>query len=661
MSTIYCPKCGSTNVSPRTNPSQKSSIFKKIAKSLFGEEFVEFVTDVTSAALALVTEPYQCNNCGHTWQLIHEMQNTIDRIETQANSNTYVSHIDDLELDGREMCPVCGTRFHLTSEDTCPACGYKWSSIDQKHWTIISELENISPEDTPIEKILIKIEQIIEYFKDDGLTFDSLNYHLLYAYYLKSVMYSVQHINYVLEGNFKDADIYRREAKSNIAYFLMHLDNPTIRGKLLLKKMIDSIYHLTNPFDKIEQRLLLAESDIESYRWLLNEIQNIKRYNNELSEYRSLELTFTQSVDPSNRSIIFIGDRLDDLLGYTNPNNVIDYIFFFPSIPADIQFPLGGPKLNTLYVVNPVKPNEYVPYDNHEYILFKDKIRELKRLLRYLGATEITFTSMRGASYDEIEKSSWNATAEGKFNLHKPNGKAVSNKKHEQKSSSGLSVDHLEKLNPFSYPSFPNDLYWYESDPEWKDIVEARLHHNQLHFEQSISTNQVSSLDKQSQLDVNAAYENLLLSINANFHRERELHMKKTEETMWRITAEFKPLSEFENSDKAVTKSQQNLSSNEQKYLHLVKKVSAGGMISELNRKMLEQIRIKLNISEERAKDLEASLIPQLSEEEKVYLEAVRQYLADGTIGESERVLLQTLRELNNISEERASELEAMA
>ena len=162
-------------------------------------------------------------------------------------------------------------------------------------------------------------------------------------------------------------------------------------------------------------------------------------------------------------------------------------------------------------------------------------------------------------------------------------------------------------------------------------------------------------------MNVNAAYEGLICKINANYHREREFHVKTTEETMWRITAEFKPLSEFESNDKAATKSQQNLSSNEQKYLDLVKKVSAGGMISELNRKMLEQIRIKLNISEEKAKDLEASLIPQLSEDEKKYIEAVREYLAEGTIGENERVLLQTLRELNNISEERASELEAMA
>jgi hypothetical protein len=152
-----------------------------------------------------------------------------------------------------------------------------------------------------------------------------------------------------------------------------------------------------------------------------------------------------------------------------------------------------------------------------------------------------------------------------------------------------------------------------------------------------------------------------MFSINANFHREREFHVKTTEETMWRITAEFKPLNEFENNVNDTSSKANTISPNEQKYLDLVQKSCANGEISDLNRKMLERIRIKLGISEERASDLETSLIPQLSEEEMEYLDVVREYLAGGTIGENEREMLKTLCELNNISEERAKELEAMA
>ncbi len=662
MSTIHCPKCDSTNVCPRTAPQQKNSLFKRFAEGLFGEEFVEAVTDVTSSVISSVldldTGPYQCNNCGHTWLLLdHESQNIKDRLEALGDS--YVSENEDLKLDAGEMCPECGTRFHLDSEDSCPSCGHKWSSTDQNHWTTMLELDNAIPEITPAEK-LKKIEHIIEFFEKDGLTLDSLNFHLFYAYYLKSVMYSTQHNERVLEGNYKDADIYRRKAKSNIVPFLKYLDSPTIKGKKVLKNMIDIIYNLSNPFDKIKQRLISAESDIETYRQLVRETQNIKRYNNELSEYKSLDLTFIQTVNPSDRSIIFIGDQLlDDLLGCTNPNNIIDYIFLFPSIPADIQFYLGKPKLNTLYIVNPVKPNEYIPYEKYEYILFMDKIRELKRLLRYLGATEITFTSMRGASFEEFQMSSWNASAEGSFKIPNADGEVTSNKQFEKKSSRGQTVDHIEKLNPFRYPSLPQDLHWYESDPEWKDIVEARLHHNQLHFEQSISTKQVSSLDEQSQRDVNSAYENLLLKINTRFHTEREFHVKTTEETMWRITAEFKPLSEFVTSDSVET-AQKSFTRNEQKYIAAVKRYLGDSGISERDRKKLNLLLKPLGISKEHADELEASLVPHLSEGEKEYLKAVRVYKEDGIINESDRLTLEEIRVAYSISENRARQLESM-
>lgn len=370
---------------------------------------------------------------------------------------------------------------------------------------------------------------------------------------------------------------------------------------------------------------------------------------------------FTKQRHDHERKVIFVAKSFHDVTGYIGKIDSINYFFTPDCIPSDIKFPLGRPNVNSLYIANPVKPDEYVPYDNYELTLFMDKIRELKRLLRSLGATEITFTSLRGTKIEEAKKMESSVNAEAGLLGHKVSGGYGSEDGQNRMSSQGIKVDYIERLNSNEYPSLPDRLHWYNSDPEWQDIVDARLHHNQLHFEQSISTKQVSSLDEQSEENINAAYENLISHINVNYHHKQEFQVKTNEETMWRITAEFKPLSEFENNDKTATESQQNLSSNEQKYLDLVKKVSADGVISELNRKMLEQIRIKLNISEEKAKNLEASLIPQLSEEEKKYLEAVREYLADGTIGENERVLLQTLRELNNISEERASELEAMA
>ena len=369
---------------------------------------------------------------------------------------------------------------------------------------------------------------------------------------------------------------------------------------------------------------------------------------------------FTKQKQYDERKVIFVAKSFHDVFDYIGKIDSINYIFTPDCIPSDIKFPLGQPNVNSLYIANPVKTDEYVPYDNYELTLFMDKIRELKRLLRYLGATEITFTSLRGTKIEEAKKMGSSVNAEAGLLGHKVSGGYSSEDGHNRMSSQGIKVDYIERLNSNDYPSLPDRLYWYNREREWQDIVEARLHLNQLHFEQSISTNQVSSLDKQSQLDVNAAYENLISHINANYNHKQEFHVKTNEETIWRITAEFKPLSEFENnqntkSDKAAITD----SSAEQEYIKAVKQFLEDGEISEPERHFLNKKRDKLGISEQRASELEVSLATQLTEDEQFYLKKYREYAKTGEITEMQRHLLNDIADTYGLSPERVKHLEA--
>lgn len=85
-----------------------------------------------------------------------------------------------------------------------------------------------------------------------------------------------------------------------------------------------------------------------------------------------------------------------------------------------------------------------------------------------------------------------------------------------------------------------------------------------------------------------------------------------------------------------------------------------GGEISKGERRLLEKIRIKLGITEERAAELEQSVTaPQLTEDEQEYLAEYRECLDEkAEISAGERRLLNRLRDKLGISEERASELE---
>ena len=97
----------------------------------------------------------------------------------------------------------------------------------------------------------------------------------------------------------------------------------------------------------------------------------------------------------------------------------------------------------------------------------------------------------------------------------------------------------------------------------------------------------------------------------------------------------------------------------ESEYMEEVKDVLADGEISERERKLLDKIRVKLGISEERGKELEVYLSkPSLTTEEQEYLNEYRDIVSEGEITPRDQRFLDKLKRVNGISEERAAEIE---
>lgn len=115
-------------------------------------------------------------------------------------------------------------------------------------------------------------------------------------------------------------------------------------------------------------------------------------------------------------------------------------------------------------------------------------------------------------------------------------------------------------------------------------------------------------------------------------------------------------LSEYSENDCHI-----EITDSEQEYLDMVKECMEDGEIGVRERKLLNKIRVKNGISEERAKELETTLIAQqLTDDEKEYLEAFKDACEDGIVSDKQRRLLEKLRVMYGISEERAQELEKM-
>lgn len=122
-----------------------------------------------------------------------------------------------------------------------------------------------------------------------------------------------------------------------------------------------------------------------------------------------------------------------------------------------------------------------------------------------------------------------------------------------------------------------------------------------------------------------------------------------------RIPEQIEEIKQLRNG-KSVTSS--SSSSEEQEYLEEVKAcLEDDGKITDKERRLLDRLRKSLGISEERAKELEASL-SGLSDEEKEYQEELKACMEDGHISDRERRLLDRLRKSLGISEQRAKEIE---
>lgn len=148
---------------------------------------------------------------------------------------------------------------------------------------------------------------------------------------------------------------------------------------------------------------------------------------------------------------------------------------------------------------------------------------------------------------------------------------------------------------------------------------------------------------------------------------EEDLELKELEELeIQDIESKLKELES--NQEKTEIKIEKNTSSNDNKgtkdhseneYLEELKMCYEDGEITDKERRILDRLRKSLGISEERAKELEAQCNPNmLSKDEMEYAEEVKAVLEDGIITDKERRLLNRLAKSLNISEERAVEIE---
>lgn len=346
-------------------------------------------------------------------------------------------------------------------------------------------------------------------------------------------------------------------------------------------------------------------------------------------------------------------------------------VFRTSNVPSCFKFPTGHPVANQLYIGHPYNPSLYVPFEESEDIFFVDKVHELCYLLECLGAEEINITSVKGKNVSEFNDSqgSYNGSADVK--LFSGEGSVTMQSHHQGEITSNNQRTMRIKLDPMRKPFLPEGLIWYDEQPQWQRLVNSRINGNMLEYNEFISTSQTKFTSNQEKRDIKASAQYLWMKAHAEVEQNIEAQFKETTETQWKVEVKFRSIKDFANvidetpqittqDTKLISTAQ--MSDDEQSYAEEVRFCLEDGTIGDKERRFLERIRIKLGISPERAAEIEETLQkPQFTEEEQEYLDAIKDEIVGGSIPESSRRLLNRLRRSMDISEERAEEIEKYA
>ena len=374
--------------------------------------------------------------------------------------------------------------------------------------------------------------------------------------------------------------------------------------------------------------------------------------------------------DYNKRKFLFTVSNDKQIPGCYDKEDNVQWIFSLGLIPDYINFPVGHPQPNTLYIGHPLKPGVYIPFENATEQLFMEKVRELCYLAQCLGAVEIKFKRIKGLDVSNSESSCVERSGEaGRKFLNVGGSLGVSGSETNTYSSKD-GVELVQRYSPIKKPFCPEGMVWYDSDPTWQTLVKQRLNGNILSYVEHVSSIETTTVSSNQLMSLKGSFEYLFAKASGSYDAKTDKTFSKTEEIEWEIDMKFKPLQDFDNA--YVTNSQatdsidqslnSELSEDELAYKEEVEFcLEDASEIDAHSRKFLERKRQKLGLSETRAQEIEdmvkASLV-SFTDEEKEYMEALDDVIEDGVIPDNVRRLLERERKSLGISEERAKELE---
>ena len=395
----------------------------------------------------------------------------------------------------------------------------------------------------------------------------------------------------------------------------------------------------------------LAEAPEEQKYELQNRITRLEKANTDLWDNYILRVPYKE-----RKYIMLVEDskiKNCAVSGITifNSSNVPNCINFYDNMPLN----------NELYVGHPYIPSVYIPYNQAEDILFQDKIQEFCYILQQLGAEEVTITSLKGQKINETNNKKEElelAANAGRFgnatlNIDSSTSNLMDRTSHEQ-------YDVKYVYDPIDMPKMPSETIWYQNQSKWQHLVQSRINGNTLEWTECISSKLKSFTSSSEKEDIKAKLKVLMANIEGRSYEEEEKQLKEETETIWRVSVKFRSKKLLQEKSQSRNTISSTLTEKEKEFLNEVRFcIEDDDIIDNFEQIFLNKTREKLGLTEERAKELQESILkPQFTENEKEYINALSKLMIDGQIPESAQHIVERFRNRYEIDEQRANEIE---
>lgn len=543
--------------------------------------------------------------------------------------------------DETDYCPIHISYF-MKNEDN-----EKARSIGNSLARLFTQMAQcVEPEADPFNEAAEHYDQLItENKKEEAFQFaqsckDREGLELFYMPVVKE---------YIIKGEYEKGISVSDEG-------LKKCDNDSPMAYMLYYAKYSAYDKLGNYTEARKLALSVSEGAAEDLCYPTSTIQIKEEASSDFKNYDQQYVSSYLEQPYNKRKVLLPVNKYTDL--YQDYLSVID-IKELPN--SGIVFPVGHPVACQLYVGHPYIKQKYLPFENYELELIEDKVREFCQLVQCLGAKEIHIECLNSSSSDRNTDTNQHISGEANYRF------ASASANNERSQSKHLIDEISQSINlhqtfiPNGQPHLPENLVWYPNEPSWQRLYHQRMQGSLLQHEERIETRKSRVLEGSELNSIEGEFKNLLLAANGKWSKKIEEKFELQENAVLAIHVQFASLEELTSAPSAATSTSSHTSEEKEYLSELQICLQENGEIPAGERRLLERLRKHLQISEERALELENSLKPSLNENEKEYWNEYKLCLEDGEeISAGERRLLDKLRIRLQISEERAKEIEKM-